>query len=147
MKEVTHEDWMKNPKPRYMWVWDYEENNKHKEFVLCVLSEEERIEVATEYPVRTISDSSCYFHCAELVEEPKEKTKRPCTREELIEMLKKQGLPMLRIVTDGCEDVGVTSFIVESISDDNVYIVGNQSYESLCEHYILIDGTPLWVEE
>lgn len=22
MKELTHEEWMKNPIPRMMWVWD-----------------------------------------------------------------------------------------------------------------------------
>ena len=28
MKEVTYEDWQKNPTPRMMWVWDGNENNK-----------------------------------------------------------------------------------------------------------------------
>ena len=28
MKEVTYEDWQKNPTPRMMWVWDSSENNK-----------------------------------------------------------------------------------------------------------------------
>ena len=28
MKEVTYEDWQKNPTPRMMWVWDSRENNK-----------------------------------------------------------------------------------------------------------------------
>ena len=23
MKEVTYEDWQKNPTPRMMWVWNY----------------------------------------------------------------------------------------------------------------------------
>ena len=27
MKEVTYEDWQKNPTPRTMWVWDNIENN------------------------------------------------------------------------------------------------------------------------
>ena len=25
MKEITHEDWMENPTPRMMWVWDDDE--------------------------------------------------------------------------------------------------------------------------
>lgn len=28
MKEVTCEDWIQNPTPRLMWVWDSNENNK-----------------------------------------------------------------------------------------------------------------------
>lgn len=136
MKEVT--EW--NGKPRWMWVWDENENAKTKKYVFCFLTEEEMKECDTSYPVRT--KINCYKHCAEI-----EEKKRPCTREELIEMLKKQGLPMLRIVTDGCEDVGVTSYIVESISDDNVHISGNYSYEELCREYTLLDGTELWVEE
>ena len=30
MKEVTYEDWQKNPTPRMMWVWDSNENAKQK---------------------------------------------------------------------------------------------------------------------
>ena len=28
MKEVTYEDWLKNPTPRVMWVWDKDEKDK-----------------------------------------------------------------------------------------------------------------------
>lgn len=28
MKEVTYEDWQKNPTPRMMWVWDFDEGKK-----------------------------------------------------------------------------------------------------------------------
>ena len=27
MKEVTYEEWQKNPTPRMMWVWSYDEDN------------------------------------------------------------------------------------------------------------------------
>ena len=30
MKEVTYEDWQKNPTPRMMWVWDNDAKNKEK---------------------------------------------------------------------------------------------------------------------
>ena len=33
MKEVTYEDWQKNPTPRMMWVWDGNENNKNQSLV------------------------------------------------------------------------------------------------------------------
>ena len=28
IKELTYEDWQKNPTPRMMWVWDSFENDK-----------------------------------------------------------------------------------------------------------------------
>lgn len=85
-----------------------------------------------------INSAYTYFY---LVEEPKEK--RPCMKTELVEMLKKQGLPMLKISINNC-DVFCT---VESISDDNVYIGGNYSYEALCRVFTLLDGSELWIEE
>ena len=30
MKEVTYEDWQKNPTPRMMWVWEDDEHKKKK---------------------------------------------------------------------------------------------------------------------
>ena len=37
MKEVTYEDWQKNPTPRMMWVWDSIENNKRRRKVIYFL--------------------------------------------------------------------------------------------------------------
>ena len=34
MKEVTYEDWLKNPTPRLMWVWDNSESNKKQRKVI-----------------------------------------------------------------------------------------------------------------
>ena len=28
VKEITYEDWLKNPTPRLMWVWDEDEELK-----------------------------------------------------------------------------------------------------------------------
>lgn len=76
-----------------------------------------------------------------LVEEPKEKTKRPCTRGELIKMLRKQGLPMLKHLSN------VVRTVI-SIHQENVFDeVGAMSYLELCNQYTLLDGTELWVEE
>lgn len=84
----------------------------------------------------------CTYRYFYLVEEPKEKTKRPCTREELLGKLKEQGLPMLKTT------VGNLLFTVADMSDNNVYIGSeNQSYEGLCKCYTLLDGSELWVEE
>ena len=63
MKELTHEDWMKNPAPRMMWVWNGDEMYKVKRKVVHVL----RNDLAR---VMTIvdddSDYEPYNHCAEI---------------------------------------------------------------------------------
>ena len=64
MKEVTYEDWQKNPTPRMMWVWDSSENNK-KQLKVIYISKED-----ITHPVITLSnsdiDSIRYKHCAEI---------------------------------------------------------------------------------
>lgn len=37
MKEVTYNDWQKNPTPRMMWVWDGNENAKQQRKVIYFL--------------------------------------------------------------------------------------------------------------
>ena len=96
MKEVTYEDWQKNPTPRMMWVWDYDEERMEKHKVLYILSKKEA--PVSEYRVIALTiEHNCvvrrYAHCAE-IEEPKtrrmtnkelsrwlrEKPTRECTR-------------------------------------------------------------------
>ena len=76
MKELTYEDWQKNPTPRIMWVWDNNENNK-KQLKVIYISKED-----ITHPVIALSysdiDSSRYKHCAE-IEEPK--TRRMTNKE------------------------------------------------------------------
>ena len=71
MKEVTYEDWQKNPAPRVMWVWDNESSRK-KLKVLYILSEEENVSCFR--VIALANEDSCvirrYVHCAE-IEEPK----------------------------------------------------------------------------
>ena len=75
MKEVTYEDWQKNPTPRMMWVWDTEE--RKKQLKVIYISKED-----ITHPVIALSyndiDSSRYKHCAE-IEEPK--TRRMTNKE------------------------------------------------------------------
>ena len=68
MKEITYEDWLKNPIPRLMWVWDEDEELKVKRKVIYVLKDG----VYTS-PVLVVVDECVYDtfrHCAE-IEEPK----------------------------------------------------------------------------
>lgn len=64
MKEVTYEDWQRNPNPREMWVWDNSEEEKRKRRVIYISKEA--------YPVvsLTIGDDHVehYGHCAEIKE-------------------------------------------------------------------------------
>lgn len=87
-----------------------------------------------------------YFY---LVEEPKEKKKRPCTKKELLAMLQQQGLPMLKGAFN--EVIYTVLCITEQ------YVVINSAFDygetmestlqSTCKNYTLIDRTELWVEE
>ena len=64
MKEVTYEDWEKNPTPRMMWVWDSNEKNKKQRKVLYLSKEN------ITYPVIVLTyddiDLIRYKHCAEI---------------------------------------------------------------------------------
>lgn len=65
MKTLTHEDWIKNPTPRVMWVWDVNEKDKVQRKVVCVLRDN-----CVPNKVITIdnddSDYEVYRHCAEI---------------------------------------------------------------------------------
>ena len=82
MKELTHEDWMKNPTPRLMWVWDDDETCRGKLKVIYF----SRLDVI--YPIIALADNDIdigrYKHCAE-IEEP-----RRMTHKELAHWLRKK---------------------------------------------------------
>lgn len=63
MKELTHEEWMKNPTPRMMWVWGDETRKKKKKVIYF-------LERDVSYPVVALDDDdigiSVYEHCAEI---------------------------------------------------------------------------------
>ena len=63
MKEVTYEEWQKNPTPRMMWVWNEDEMYKVKRKVVHVL-------INNLARVITIDDDNSdyepYNHCAEI---------------------------------------------------------------------------------
>ena len=67
MKEVTYEDWQKNPTPRKMWVWNDEEEKVQKK-VLYIFCHRK----GQEWKVLTLSDdetrTGIYKHCAEIIE-------------------------------------------------------------------------------
>ena len=74
MKEVTYEDWQKNPTPRMMWVWNSNVENKVQAKVIYVIKSDE-------YPVITDNDADLirYKHCAE-IEKPRRMTNKELAR-------------------------------------------------------------------
>ena len=75
MKEVTYEEWQKNPTPRMMWVWDDCDKVTVKRKVVY-FSKEKFID----YPViALLPDDACldrFQHCAEIGEPKKRMTSR-----------------------------------------------------------------------
>ena len=66
MKEVTYEDWLKNPTPRMMWVWDDKDKEKLKRKVVYILS---GVRGRKQNVITLYTDESCtyaYAHCAEI---------------------------------------------------------------------------------
>ena len=75
MKEVTYEEWQKNPTPRMMWCWNANVEDKEQAKVICVIKHKP-------YRVITVTDNDAdiirYRHCAG-IEEPK--TRRMTNKE------------------------------------------------------------------
>ena len=76
MKEVTYEDWIKNPTPRTMWVWDDKDKDKKQRKVIRICK------LGITYPIIALSEDKLgtepFKHCAE-IEEPK--TRRMTNKE------------------------------------------------------------------
>ena len=85
MKEVTYEDWQKNPTPRVMWVWDDNaEKEKVKRKVVYILS---GVRGCKQNVITLYTDESCtyaYAHCAEIEEQ------RRMTNQELSRWLREK---------------------------------------------------------
>ena len=81
MKEVTYEDWQKNPTPREMWCWHSSEDHKVKARVIHILSNGTFM-----YPILSVSDDDSRYetfqHCAEI------KKSRRMTNKELSRWLR-----------------------------------------------------------
>lgn len=64
MKEVTYEDWQKNPTPRMMWVWDSIGDAKVQRKVIYIS------ELGILYPIFALTDDKLntehFKHCAEI---------------------------------------------------------------------------------
>ena len=77
MKVITYEEWLRNPTPRMMWVWDVNEKDKVRRKVIYIGKGG-----PCTYPVMTNTDDDteykAYRHCAEI---KKPKTRRMTNKE------------------------------------------------------------------
>lgn len=98
MKEVTYEDWQKNPTPRMMWVWDSEVEPKVKRKRKVIYFIENKH--AHSYPIIALSedctDTVGYTHCAEI-----EKQRR-MTNKELSRWLREKPMREWKYTIDSC---------------------------------------------
>ena len=63
MKEVTYDDWQKNPTPRMMWVWNEDKVHRVKRKVVYVLRNNYARVITID---DDDSDYEPYSHCAEI---------------------------------------------------------------------------------
>ena len=95
MKEVTYEDWQKNPTPRMMWVWNDTVEDKVQAKVIFVTKADTCI-----YPVFSIMKDDVGYdtfqHCAEI-----EKQRR-MTNKELSRWLREKPTRERIWTFDGC---------------------------------------------
>ena len=121
MKELTYEEWQKNPTPRMMYVWDYDEDNKVQQKVIYVLKAG-----VYENPVLVVADESTYEsykHCAEI-----EKTRR-MTNKELSRWLREKPTRKYKYRNNGTNDgfdgfayyvYSYLSYLAETKADEEV---------------------------
>lgn len=78
MKVITYEEWLRNPTPRMMWVWDDDEEDMKQRQVVYVIKGG-----PCRYPVRVTTnddtDYEAYRYCAE-IEEPRRMTNKELSR-------------------------------------------------------------------
>lgn len=127
MKEVTYEDWLKNPTPRMMWVWDNDEDAAAQLKVIYFSKED------IAYPVIALTDNENatyrYKHCAEIGKQ------RRMTNKELASWLREKPMREFKysnsIYTydEYCEDEEVPEDI--RIREDN----GEWREPLVADHY------------
>ena len=112
MKEVTYEDWQKNPTPRMMWVWDFDVKDKEQAKVISVIKP-----VKCCYPVlatmRGDIEYETFCHCAEI------KKQRRMTNKELARWLREKPTRECKWAFDGC--ICSVHTYNEKATNDKVY--------------------------
>ena len=93
MKEVTYEDWKKNPTPRMMWVWNSDVKDKVQAKVVYFIN----ADVSSPVVIETLFNHIIqYEHCAEI-----EKQSR-MTNKQLSRWLREKPTRERISIFDGC---------------------------------------------
>ena len=112
MKEVTYEEWQKNPTPRMMWVWSHDEDYKVQRKVIYVLKAG-----VCDHPVLAITNESIYEtfkHCAEIP-----KTRR-MTNKELVRWLRENPTREYKYFSGNNNFVHYSYSYIENCADDEI---------------------------
>ena len=114
MKEVTYEEWQKNPTPRMMWVWNATVEDKVQAKVIFVVKADACI-----YPVLSIKKDDVEYdtfqHCAEI-----EKQRR-MTNKELSRWLREKPTREYKYLTSDyiCSTFDYRGYVQdEEVSED-----------------------------
>ena len=109
MKEVTYEDWKKNPTPRMMWVWNSDVEDKVQAKVVYFIN----ADVSSPVVIETLFNHIIqYEHCAEI-----EKQRR-MTNKELSRWLREKPTRECKQINDGL--IYSSYNYVESCEDEEV---------------------------
>lgn len=133
MKEVTYEEWQKNPIPRMMWVWDGNERDKVTRKVIYFNENKH-----AHYPIIALSENgvipSNYMHCAEIGKQ------RRMTNQELAWWLQ-----------DGIKDGKHRECKYGKKSDNSVVTcnfnyLDRAGYDEVCENTLIREDDGEWHE-
>ena len=95
MKEVTYEDWQKNPTPRMMWVWDGNERDKVQRKVIYFI-ENKKVHCPIIVLTSDGNTSVGYEYCAEIGKQ------RRMTNKELARWLREKPTRECKCTIDDC---------------------------------------------
>lgn len=111
MKVITYEEWLRNPTPRMMWVWDVNEKDKVQRKVIYFHDN------GLPYPIIALSDDETdtenFKYCAEI-----EKQRR-MTNKELARWLREKPTRECKWAFDGC--ICSVHTYNEKAANDKVY--------------------------
>ena len=108
MKEVTYEDWQKNPTPRMMWVWDDNDALKVKRKAVYVLKNDDCTSLVL--VVKNECMYGVYHHCAEIGKQ------RRMTNKELARWLREK--PTREVIDTDDSDYVYSTHIYREIYED-----------------------------
>ena len=111
MKEVTYEDWQKNPTPREMWVWDDDYVEDKKKLKVLYISKEAYPVVSVTLDDRQVEH---FMHCAEI-----EKQRR-MTNKELARWIREKPTRELKYSHCGDRSIHSSHEYYESSADKEV---------------------------